>query len=199
MNKQRIVLASGSAIRADILSGAGLTFDIARPDVDEDAIKAQSAAKELTLEETALALAEAKALAEPHEPESLVIGSDQILEFQGAAYDKPKSMDEARRRLLDMAGASHTLINGVVVARGGKIIWRNLDRPRLYMRELAEQEVDAYLDASSPDILKSVGAYQVEKLGARLFERIEGDHFAVLGLSLYPLLAFLRSEGAIAF
>lgn len=199
MIEQKIILASGSAIRADILSGAGLVFDVARPDVDEDAIKAQSAAKGLTLEETAHALAEAKALAGRHDPHSLVIGSDQILEFKGQAYDKPKSMDEARRRLLDMAGAAHTLINAVAVARAGDIIWRNLDRPRLYMRALTGQEVDAYLETSSPDILKSVGAYQVEKLGARLFERIEGDHFAVLGLSLYPLLAFLRSEGAIAF
>lgn len=199
MAGSKIVLASGSAIRAQILRNAGLDFETRRPDVDEDAIKVQSASQNLSLEETALALAEAKALAESHDPENLVIGSDQILEFQGRAYDKPKSIEEARARLLEMAGATHTLINGVVVSRAGEIIWRNIDRPRLTMRKITEHEIDGYLEAADPDILKSVGAYQVERLGARLFECIDGDYFAVLGLSLYPLLAFLRSEKAIAF
>jgi len=108
-------------------------------------------------------------------------------------------MAEARERLIEMKGATHTLINAVVVARDGDIIWRNLDRPRLTMRDLTEADIDAYLDAAGPDILFSVGAYQVEKLGARLFEEIDGNYFAVLGMSLLPLLGVLRREGAIAF
>ena len=108
-------------------------------------------------------------------------------------------MEEARARLLDMAGRAHTLINAVAVARNSEIMWRHIDRPKLYMREISEAELDAYLEVAGPDILSSVGAYQVEKLGARLFDRIEGDHYAVLGLSLYPLLRFLRGEGALAF
>jgi septum formation protein len=100
---------------------------------------------------------------------------------------------------METQGAPHTLINAIAAARDGKIIWRNLDRPALVMRALSEREIDDYLEAAGPEILYSVGAYMVEKLGARLFERIEGDHFAVLGLSLFPLLELLRREGALDF
>lgn len=199
MTLKPIILASGSAIRAEILRGAGVPFSVARPDVDEDVIKKEAAAEGLALEETAMRLAEAKCLADDHASEALVVGSDQILEFRGEAYDKPRTMDEARARLLDMRGRPHTLINAVAVARDGAVVWRHLDRPKLFMRRFNAEEIDAYLTASGADILHSVGAYQVEKLGARLFERIEGDYYAVLGLSLYPLLGFLRGEGAIPF
>jgi len=197
-DKPRIVLASGSAIRADILRGAGLTFEIVRPNVDEDEIKAKSRAAGLDLEAMAVRLAEAKALAVTA-PGALVIGSDQILEFRGEAYDKPSGMVEARARLLDMQGARHTLINAAVAAKDGEIVWRNLDRPSLHLRAITPAEIDAYLDEAGPEILKSVGAYQVESLGSRLFDRIDGDHFAVLGLSLYPLLKFLREQRAIEY
>ncbi|MEQ8177950.1 MAG: Maf family protein [Amphiplicatus sp.] len=192
-----IILASGSAIRARILEGAGVPFRVVKPDVDEGAIKRANAG--IDLEALAMRLAEAKALAADAPPAALVIGSDQILEFKGSAFDKPASMDEARARLLEIAGAAHTLINAVAVARGGEIVFRHLDRPKLFVRALVENELDDYLDAAGPDILASVGAYQVESFGARLFEKIEGDYFAVLGLSLFPLLAFLRREGAIGF
>lgn len=199
MTSPRIILASGSAIRADILRNAGVPFEVIKPDVDEDAIKQRCAADKLDLETTAMALAEAKCLKVASSTPDIVIASDQILEFENRPFDKPKSMGEARARLMEMAGKPHTLINAIAVARGGAIEWRHIDRPRLTMREIEEKELDAYLDASGAEILKSVGAYQVERLGARLFERIEGDHYAVLGLSLYPLLGFLRREGAIAF
>ena len=204
MTSRKIILASGSAIRADILRNAGVPFDVARPDVDEDLIKARCYEGGLDLETTAMALAEAKCLAvavgdDRVGDDDLVIGSDQILEFEGRPFDKPKSMNDARERLRRMAGAPHTLINAVAVARGRAVRWRHIDRPILSLRAFSEVELDAYLDASGPEILKSVGAYQVEKLGARLFDRIDGDHYAVLGLSLYPLLGFLRDEGALAF
>jgi len=204
VTSRTIILASGSAIRADILRNAGLSFEIMRPDVDEDIIKQRCFEEGLDLEATALALAEAKSLAvavgeTTVGEDDLVIGSDQILEFEGRPFDKPKSMAEARARLLDMAGKPHTLINAVAVSRGRNLRWRHIDRPRLMMRSFTAGQIDAYLDAAGLDILNSVGAYQVEKLGARLFERIDGDHYAVLGLSLYPLLEFLRQEGALAF
>ncbi|MEO1241457.1 MAG: nucleoside triphosphate pyrophosphatase [Pseudomonadota bacterium] len=195
----KIILASGSAIRAEILRGAGIDFDVIKPGVDEDEIKASSAKNHAGLEETAMMLAEAKCMAVAEQTSGIVIGSDQILEFQGRAFDKPKTMNDARDRLLEMRGAAHTLINAVAVARDGKIIWRNLDRPHLIMRDLTEEEIDGYLTAAGPDILFSVGAYQVEGHGARLFERIDGDYFAVLGMSLFPLLGFLRREGALPF
>lgn len=195
----RIVLASGSAIRRDILTAAGAPFEVMKPDVDEEEVKAQGRRDGLDLETIAMRLAEAKCMAVASKTSAIVIGSDQIMEFEGRAYDKPASFEEARARLIEMQGAAHTLINAIAVARNGRIIWRNLDRPKLFMRKMTGAEIDAYLAACEPDILHSVGAYQVEKLGARLFERIEGDHFAVLGLSLYPLLELLRREGALAF
>jgi septum formation protein len=199
MTKPRIILASGSAIRRDILSGAGVPFEVMKPDVDEDTIKHEGKAAGLNLEALAMRLAEAKCLDIAAKTNAIVIGSDQIMEFEGRAFDKPASMAEAKARLMETQGAPHTLINAIAAARDGKIIWRNLDRPALVMRALSEREIDDYLEAAGPEILYSVGAYMVEKLGARLFERIEGDHFAVLGLSLFPLLELLRREGALDF
>lgn len=195
----RIILGSGSAIRAKVLRAAGLDFEQVKPAVDEDDIKRECRGADQDLEQTAMALAEAKALAIPTDDEALVIGADQILEYGGAAFDKPTSLAEARARLLEMQGDAHTLINAVAVAQRGAVVWRHLDRPRLSMRKMDAAEIDAYLAAAGEDILSSVGAYQVEKFGSRLFSRIDGDHFAVLGLSLYPLFDFLRQEGALAF
>ena len=192
-----LTLASGSAIRAAILAGAKVAFDIVRPDVDEEAIKKAARAEGLTLHETAQRLADAKALsvAAP----GPVLGSDQILSFEGEGYDKPRTREEARARLALLQGRPHTLINATAIARGGRIVFRHLEEPRLSMRAMTDDEIDAYLDAAGPDILSSVGAYQVEALGARLFERIDGDYFAVLGLALYPVLGYLRREGLLAF
>ncbi len=201
MSAPHIILASGSAIRAQILAGAGVPFEVIKPGVDESVIKSEAAKEGLGLEETAMRLAETKAMAVVNKarPGDIIIASDQIMEFEGRSYDKPADMEEARARLLEIQGAAHTLINAVALARDGEIIWRHIDRPKLVLRALSEKEVDAYLAAAGPDILASVGAYQIEQLGSRLFERIEGDHFAVLGLSLLPLLDVLRREGALPF
>ncbi|HPE32809.1 MAG TPA: nucleoside triphosphate pyrophosphatase [Parvularculaceae bacterium] len=196
MSRPDLVLASGSAIRAAILKGAGLDFRVQKPAVDEDEIKREMAGEDL--EEIAMALAVRKALAVPA-PGALVIGSDQIMEFEGRAFDKPKSMEEACDRLLDMQGKAHTLINAVAVAKDGAIVYRRLDRPKLVMRAMTKRDIEAYLEAAGEGVLASVGAYQIESLGAHLFEQIEGDHFAVLGLSLYPLLGFLAGQGVRPF
>jgi len=195
---RKIVLASASAIRARILSSAGIAFETQKPAVDETALKRACAKDGLSLEDTAMALARAKALS-VKAGDACVIGADQILEFEGRGHDKPRSMDEARARLLELQGRAHALINAVAVARAGEIVWRRMDRATLFMRTLSGAEIDAYLSAAGENILTSVGAYQIEKLGSRLFERIEGEHFAVLGLNLFPLLEALRREGALAF
>ncbi|WDI32755.1 Maf family protein [Hyphococcus flavus] len=199
MTKPRIILASGSAIRAQILKNAGVPFEIVRPGVDEDDIKHTAKAENLSLEDLAMRLAEAKCLAVAAQTGGIVIGSDQIMEYEGRPYDKPATMADARERLLETQGAAHSLINAIAVARDGEIIWRNIDRPILRLRALTPDEIDAYLAEAGPEILSSVGAYQIENLGARLFERVEGDHYAILGLSLFPLLAQLRAEGALDY
>ena len=197
IGSRTITLASGSAIRAAILKGAGVEFEIVRPDVDEAAIKRAALAGGKTLQETAQLLADEKARAV--KGAGPVIASDQILNFEGRGFDKPVSMDDARDRLTALQGREHSLINAVTIMRDGEIAFRRVDEPRLLMRAMSTAEIDAYLEAAGPEILASVGAYQVEGLGSRLFERIEGDYFAVLGLALHPVLGYLRREGFLAF
>lgn len=196
---RRIILASTSNIRKRILAAAGVPFETARPDVDESALKDDSLVRGLSLDAVTQILADAKALAVRTAPDALVIGSDQMLEFDGKGLDKPQTMNEARARLLRMQGRSHVLINAVSVAESGGVIFRHLHRATLHLRPASEAEIDLYLDAAGEEILTSVAAYQVEALGGRLFDSIEGDYFAVLGLSLFPLLGFLRARGALAF
>ena len=194
----KLVLASGSAIRARILLAAGIPFDVRPANVDEAIIKQEGLAQGKALPQIALDLATAKAQAEIHD-DALVLGSDQILEFEGKAYDKPKDMSEARDRLLAMSGKTHTLINASVISKGSNLIWHHVEQPILKIRNFTEQQIDAYLHEAGPEILSSVGAYQVENIGSRLFESIEGDYFAVLGLSLLPILPVLREHEIIAF
>jgi len=192
----RLILASASPIRAKILRQAGLAFTVQKTGVDEAAIKTRLAGQ--TTDRIAMALAEEKALA-IKDAKALVIGADQILEYRRRPYDKPRSRLEARQRLMTLQGKRHVLVNAMAVTKAGRVVFRNLERPALYFREMSEREIDGYLDAAGEQTLDSVGAYQIEGLGATLVERIRGDYFAVLGLSLFPLLAFLRSEGLEAY
>jgi septum formation protein len=192
----RIILASTSTIRRKILDGAGIEYRAVRPDADENALKRDLG--NLAPSDLALALARAKALS-VNEPGALVIGADQIMEMDGEIFDKPRDMAEAGARLARCAGRAHRLINGIAIAKDGVVVFENIDIVTLTMRPMTRGEVDEYLNAAGTEVLASVGAYQVEALGSRLFERIDGDYFAVLGLSLFPLLEFLRREGAIAW
>lgn len=195
---KKLILASGSVIRAELLHAAGVPFEIAPPRVDEAAIKDLSRREGLSLRETAARLADAKALAVT-EQSAVILGADQILEFEGAGYDKPHSIDDARARLRMLQGRLHTLINAISFARAGEVVFRHIEEPRLIMRPMTEAEIAAYLEEAGDGVLASVGGYQLEALGSRLFERIEGDYFAVLGLSLFPMLRYLRDEGMLTF
>lgn len=195
-NSARIILASTSAIRRKILDGAGIAYEAQRPDADEEALKRGLAG--LAPAALALALARAKALSIAA-PGALVIGADQIMEMDGEIFDKPRDIAEAASRLTRCAGRAHRLINAVAVARDGAVVFENSDVATLRMRAMTQAEIETYLNAAGEGVLASVGAYQVEALGGRLFERLDGDYFTVLGLSLFPLLAFLRRDGAIAW
>jgi len=196
MNEPSVVLASTSVIRRRILSSAGVSFRVIRPDTDEESLKEELLAQGAGPHEIGAALARAKALSIVA-PGHYVIGADQVMEMDGAAFDKPKSMREAQERLALCAGRAHRLLNAVTVARDGAVVFESADAATLHMRAMTTAEIAAYLDAAGDEVLASVGAYQVEALGGRLFERIEGDYFTVLGLSLFPLLTFLRGEGAL--
>jgi septum formation protein len=189
-----ITLASGSEIRASLLRGARITFEVKSPGVDEAAVKAEMVSA--TPVQIAEILAERKALAVSRTRPGLVIGADQTMEFDGRLYDKAESLAEARDRLLMLRGRTHHLNAGVVLARNGRVVWRELAVSRLTMRDFSDGWLEGYL-ARNPQVLASVGCYELEGEGVQLFDRIDGDYFAILGLPMTGLLAALRREGAL--
>jgi septum formation protein len=192
-----IVLASASAIRMQLLTAAGVPFVAEPARVDETTIKDALLAEGVSPRDIADALAEAKAVRVSRRTAGLVIGADQTLEFDGRLFDKAETVDEARVRLSEMRGRTHKLHCGMVLARDGVPIWREVVTTVLSMRPFSDAYLDGYLARNTPAILSSVGCYQMESEGAQLFDRIEGDYFAILGLSLIPLLDILRRHGAL--
>jgi septum formation protein len=190
-----LVLASGSAARRRMLEDAGLVFDVILPACDEEGAKRQYRAQGHSPHAQAEALAELKAKSVSEGTSAFVIGADQMLAVDGVALDKPRSASEAREHLLLLRGRPHELITAAVVAKDGAVVWRVTDVPRMRMRNFSDAFLDKYIENAGDDVLHSVGAYQLEGLGAQLFERVEGEYFSVLGLPLLPLLTFLRGQG----
>ena len=194
-----IVLASQSRARRAILAAAGVEAAVAPAAIDEDAIKHRMRAAGGSAEDCAVALAEAKAATVSHTRDAaLVIGADQMLECGGAWLDKPRDLDAARGQLRALRGRAHELVSAVAVARDGNRLWRHVERARLTMRGFSDAFLDDYVAALGERLCETVGGYALEGLGAQLFERVEGDYFAILGLPLVPLLGFLRHAGALA-
>ena len=189
-----VILASKSAARRAVLEGAGVPFEAASADVDEDATKARLLAGGGAPKTIAEALAEEKALAVSAMRPGYVIGADQTLEFEGGLYDKVASAAAARERLRLLRGRPHQLHSAVVVARDGAAVWRETASATLVMREFSEEFLEAYLALEGEAALGSVGCYRLEGPGSQLFSRIEGDYFAILGLPLLGLLEFLRQH-----
>jgi septum formation protein len=194
-----LILASGSATRLAMLRDAGLAVAARPAAVDEAAIKQAARAEGASATDAALLLAEMKAARiAARAPAALVIGADQILVCDGQWFDKPLDVAAARAQLLALRGRSHTLVTAVLCQRGAARIWHHVAEPRLAMREFSEAFLDAYLAAEGARVTEGPGAYRMEGRGAQLFDRVEGDIFAVLGLPLLPLLGFLRQHGALA-
>ncbi len=194
-----VVLASKSPSRQAILRAAGVPFEVMGSGVDEDAAKARLLSAGQGPRQIADQLAEAKAVAVSKAlPGAIVVGADQTLELGGVLYDKVATLSEGRARLRALRGKSHLLHSAVVVAQHGSPIWRCLESPRLVMRAASDVFLDAYLTRHGEALLGSVGCYQLENDGAQLFEAIDGDYFAILGLPLTPVLNLLREKGALA-
>jgi septum formation protein len=193
-----VVLASTSAIRQALLRGAGVEFEAVSPGVDEATVKDSLVAEGAGPRDVADALAEAKAVKVSMRRPGLVIGADQTLDLEGQLYDKADTVEAARERLRALRGKTHKLHCGMVVARAGQPIWREVVTASLRMRPFTDDYLEGYLQRNAPGILSSVGCYQLEGEGVQLFDRIEGDYFAILGLSLIPLLDLLRRHGALA-
>lgn len=197
MSKSSIILASGSASRRSLLANAGIEATSIKPNVDEDAAKVAFRAEGMRVSDQAMRLAELKAVKVSRNHSGLVIGGDQMLNVDGQPLDKPADMAEARHHLRRLSGKTHRLETAIVIAENGEPVWRHLTSPKLSVRMLDEAFIDHYLKAAGPVILNTVGAYQLEGIGAQLFNRIEGDYFSILGLPLLPLLDYLRVRGVI--
>lgn len=193
-----IILASASTIRRQLLENAGVTVDALPARVDEDTIRAALQAEGAKHRDIADTLAEMKArkLAERH-PSSLVIGSDQVLELDGEIWGKPETPDAARSQLQRLRGRTHKLVSAVVLYDQTKPIWRHVEEASLTMRSFSDGFLDDYVARNWDDIRHSVGAYQLEREGARLFAAVDGNHFTILGLPLLPLLNYLSQRGFI--
>lgn len=193
-----LILASGSATRAAMLTQAGLIFERRLPDVDERAAESSLEETGVGADDVALILAELKAIeVSIRHPGAYVIGADQTLALGDERLHKPADMEAARRQILSLSARSHQLHAAVVVALDGEVLFRHADTAIMTVRELTPAFVGHYLAVVGDQALGSVGAYQVEGFGIQLFEEIEGSHFTILGLPLLPLLGFLRDRGIV--
>lgn len=191
-----IILASASGARRTMLEAAGVALAVDVAAVDEDAVKQSLALETRSPMRVAETLAELKAVrVSARHPGQLVIGADQMLDYDGRWFDKPRTLAEAREQLLTLRHRTHRLTSSVVAVRDGRRLWYHTEHALLAMRNFSEAFLDRYLEQVGAAALSSVGAYQLEGLGAQLFLKVDGDFFTVLGLPLLPLLDFLRENG----
>lgn len=193
-----LILASGSEIRAQLLRNAGLDPQIFPARIDEDMMRESLLAESAPPRDVADTLAEMKALkvSDKH-PGAMVLGCDQVLDHQGTLFSKAGTIEEARDQLQRLRGSRHMLLSAAVICQNGKPLWRHVGQVRLYMRDFSDSYLDAYLDRNWNSARHAVGCYKLEEEGVRLFHRIEGDYFTVLGLPLLDLLSHMALIGEI--
>jgi septum formation protein len=191
-----LILASTSPIRGTLLANAGVAYAAEAPGVDEAAIKAGFAGDDQAL---TIALAEAKARAvSERRLGALVIGSDSLVSVEGRRFDKPAGRETAAEHLRFFSGKTMVLTSAVVLVEASKTVWQHAGEARLQVRPLSEDFIQSYLEADWPEVGYCVGVFRLEGPGVQLFERIEGNHFTILGLPLLPLLGALREHGVLA-
>jgi septum formation protein len=195
--KDPLILASQSRARKMLLANAGIPYEAIPADIDERAVQQDSGLA--APGEIANLLAREKALLVSSQmPGRFVVGADQTLALGNRLFSKPTGRVQAAEQLRALAGNMHELHSAIAVAQGGRILFADVSIARMTMRRLGDSEIEAYLGQAGEAVTTSVGAYQLEGLGVHLFERIDGDHFTILGLPLLQLFAFLRSENLLA-
>jgi septum formation protein len=192
-----LLLASTSATRLSLLVGAGLPVETQASGVDERAVEEAAGALDPASLARRLAAEKATAVSRRH-PERIVLGADQVLDCGGTVLHKPGAREAARTQLQALSGRSHALHSAGALAVGGQVVESFVAGAHLTVRPLTEEAIGLYLDLAGPEVLQSVGVYQVEGIGIHLFEQVEGDHSTILGLPLLPLLSGLRRLGCLA-
>lgn len=193
-----LILASGSEIRQSLLRQAGVSFDVVKARVDELAIRDALLAEGASPRDIADALAEMKArkVSDKH-PDALVIGCDQVLDFDGRLIGKPDTVEALRSELQKMRGGRHQLLSAAVIYEAGKPVWRHVGQVRMTMRNFSDSYLDRYLARNWESVRHAAGGYKLEEEGVRLFSSVSGDYFNVLGLPLIELLSYLGVRGVI--
>tara|TARA_A100001011_G_scaffold21932_1_gene22012 strand:+ start:1265 stop:1855 length:591 start_codon:yes stop_codon:yes gene_type:complete len=185
-----LLLASGSKTRAQILKKAKIGFKVVDHGVDEEELKISL--HELSPKDISIQLSEIKAIKPSMKhSEDFVIGSDQVLDFNGSLINKAAHLQEAKKQLLDLSGKTHKLITAITIAKNGVVVWKHYDVAKITMRELSEKQIDEYLYNMDKETLGCVGVYAIEQEGIKLLNKIDGDYFSILGLPLLPLTQFL--------
>ena len=194
---QPLILASQSSARQVVLRHAGLSFDAIPADLDERSIQENSGLQDPSMVAALLARAKASDVSSRH-PGRLVLGADQMLALGDRLFSKPLGRDQAAAQLRDLAGQTHELHSAIAIVRDGEVMFADVSVAYMRMRPLGDDAIAAYLDAAGDKVITSVGCYQIEGLGVHLFDRIDGDHFTILGLPLLSLLTYLRGAGLLA-
>ena len=190
--KHSLTLASGSLARQEMLRNAGYEFDIIPADIDEEKIISSLE----TNKNVALTLAKEKAkFISQKNKENYIIGSDQILMMNNKIYSKAKNKQEAKERLMEFQGNAHTLHSGVSVFKDGEELFSFIDSASLTMKKMTADDIDRYCEKAGDVLTSCVGCYALESIGSRLFDKIDGDYFTILGMPLLPLIGFLDAEG----
>jgi septum formation protein len=192
-----LVLASKSASRLALLAGAGIAVEVLPADIDERGIETKAPAADAGAAAVLLAREKSRAVA-AQRPGRLVLGADQTLALGAQRFSKPADRAGAADQLRALRGETHALHSALAVMRDSETLFEHADVARLTMRMFSDRFLEQYLDLASDAVTSSVGAYQLEKAGIQLFERIEGDYFTILGLPLLPLLDFFRRERCLA-
>jgi len=193
-----ILLASSSPIRKLLLERANVLFKSVKPNIDEESVKASLLMEQYNAREIADALAELKASKiSSMNPDSLVIGCDQILELEGKILKKPVSKEKAIEQILTMSGKKHVAYSGAVICENGKPVWRFVGKAELYSKHYKEDYVTKYVNRNWESIKETVGGYKIEEEGSRLFIKITGDFFSILGMPLIEINNYLGERGSI--
>jgi len=193
-HEKKFLLASKSFSRYRLLKNAGLAFQTAIPNCDEDRIKSQLLKSKISIKNLAKYLAREKAMSVSNKTNNLVVGSDTIIIFQNTLINKAKNLSQAKSKLKKLSGKKHKIISAVSVCHKEKQIWSAQQESTITLRKLSTDQIDHYLKKTGKEILSSVGCYQAEKLGPQIIKSIKGDFFNVLGFPLFPFLSFLYNR-----